>query len=184
MVKEWEKIKETTKGSFRVFSISEVTYKNPYNHQNVHASVIDCDPWVNVIATTRDGNVLLIKQFRFGSNCIELEVPGGTVEPGEDPGKAAARELREETGFEGDEPEPVGRVNPNPAIHRHWCYTFWIKNAEKKGEPRFDGPNERCEIVIEPVTRVKALVKNGTITHALVIDALFWFLLRSTTGLP
>jgi ADP-ribose pyrophosphatase len=167
MVKDWEKLRESLKGSFRVFSVAEATFVNPYNHKNVHAFLIDCDQWVNVVATTKAGEMVLIKQFRFGSNRVEVEVPGGTVETGEDPARAAARELR------------VGRVNPNPALHRHWCYTFWIKNAEKRGQPQFDGPNEICDVVIEAIPRVKKMIEDGTITHGLVIDAFFWFMLRA-----
>lgn len=179
VIKDWEKVKESPKGEFRVFSVAEATFVNPYNRKNVHAFLIDCERWVNIIATTKAGEMVLIKQFRFGSNRVELEIPGGIVEKGEDPALAAARELREETGFEGDEPELIGRVNPNPALHHHWCYTYWIKDAEKKGEPQFDGPNEKCDVVIEPVPRVKKMVEDGTITHGLVIDAIFWFMLRA-----
>nr|MDO8111751.1 NUDIX hydrolase [Candidatus Sigynarchaeota archaeon] len=175
MAKEWKQIKQKRKGSFRVFDVDEITYENPRNGKNVPAFLITCRNWVNVIATTRSGDVILIKQFRFGSNRVELEIPGGTIEDGEDPARAASRELLEETGFAGDVPECIGQVNPNPALHRHSCYTFWIKNVVKKNDPEFDGQDEYCELILEKVSGVKELIKNGTITHALVIDAFFWF---------
>src|SRR3954452_15595007 len=54
---------------------------------------------VNVIALTPDRRVVLVRQFRAGSNADSLEPPGGLLEEGEDPREAGARELLEETGY-------------------------------------------------------------------------------------
>jgi ADP-ribose pyrophosphatase len=57
---------------------------------------------VNIFPMTEDGQVVLVKQFRPGSEQIEMELPGGMIDPGEKPFRAAERELLEETGYEGN----------------------------------------------------------------------------------
>ena len=179
MVKKWEVIERKTRGSFKIFDIEERIFKNPYNGKKIPSFIINSNQWVNVIAITPESEpkIVLINQFRFGSERIELEIPGGIVEDGEKPGTAAARELFEETGYKGNEPILLGKVNPNPAIHGHICYTYLIEGAYKSSEPRFDGPNEVCDVVLASVPGVKKLVQGGKITHSLVIDAIFWYLL-------
>ncbi|HME50852.1 MAG TPA: NUDIX hydrolase [Candidatus Lokiarchaeia archaeon] len=179
MAIEWEKLRQRRKGSFKVFDVDEIVYLNPYTSNEVPIYMIGCKDWVNVIATMSDESIVLIRQFRFGSNRVEVEIPGGIIETGEDPAIAAARELREETGYEGEAPVLIGRVNPNPALHHHACFTYLIENAMKTGEAAFDGPNEHCEDSLATIDEVRLMLVNGTITHALVIDAFFWYLLHS-----
>jgi ADP-ribose pyrophosphatase len=176
VVMEWEKLRQRRKGSFKVFDVDEIVYLNPYTSNELPVHVIGCKDWVNVVAITPSEQIVLIKQFRFGSSRIEIEIPGGIIETGEDPAIAAARELREESGYEGDEPVLIGRVNPNPALHFHTCFTYMITNATKTGEAEFDGPNEHCDDSLASIEDVQAMIANGAITHALVIDAIFWFL--------
>lgn len=179
VVMEWKKIRQREEGSFKVFDIEEIVYLNPYTSNEVPIHVIGCNDWVNVIAMTIDEKLVIIRQFRFGSNRVEVEIPGGIIETDEDPAIAAARELREETGYEGDDPILIGCVNPNPALHYHTCYTYLIANASKTGQAEFDGPNEHCEDMLSSIEDVRSMIDQGTITHALVIDAFFWFLLHS-----
>jgi len=176
MIMEWEKLRQRRKGSFKVFDIDEVVYLNPYTSTEVPIHLIECNNWVNVVAVTPSDQIVLIRQFRFGSDRIEVELPGGIIETDEEPSIAAARELREETGYEGDAPVLIGRVNPNPALHSHACFTYLIGNATKTGQAEFDGPNERCEDMLATIDEVRSMILDGQITHALVIDAIFWFL--------
>lgn len=55
--------------------------------------------WTNVIAITKDGEMILERQWRHGLKVVSTEIPAGVVEEGEEPMEAAKRELREETGF-------------------------------------------------------------------------------------
>src|ERR1051325_5854060 len=75
---------------YRIFTTGFVEATHPRTGARKQFSLIDCADWINVIALTRDGQVVLIRQFRPGTNQVYLEIPGGMIEPGEDPCAAAA----------------------------------------------------------------------------------------------
>ena len=81
-------------------------------------------------AVTPDGRIVLVRQFRFGIDDFSLEIPGGVVEPGEDPVAAGTRELREETGFGGPRARLLASVHPNPAIQRNRCHLVLVEGVE------------------------------------------------------
>jgi 8-oxo-dGTP pyrophosphatase MutT (NUDIX family) len=139
--------------------------------------VLDAVDWVNVIPVTKYDEVILIELYRHGINIPSIEIPGGMVDPEDlSPMAAAARELREETGYESDPLLPLGVVHPNPAIQNNRCYTFLAPNAYPAGGP---DPDEGEEITVlkYPVSEIPNLLTEGKITHSLVITAFLWFFL-------
>ena len=58
----------------------------------------------------------MVRQFRHGLGNVTLEIPGGIIEPGEEPAAAAVRELREESGYRAGRVRLLGSSNPNPAL--------------------------------------------------------------------
>lgn len=140
--------------------------------------VLEVVDWVNVIPLTPDNEVVLIELHRHGVDEPSLEIPGGMIDPGDpSPLAAAQRELLEETGYESDPLVPLGVVHPNPAIQNNRCYTFLAPNARPTADPSRD-EGEFITVVRYPIPAVPELLKEGRITHSLVVAAFLWYFLE------
>lgn len=139
-----------------------------------------CPDWVNVIAATSDGRLVMIRQFRHGSGRTELEIPGGCMESSDpDPVAAGARELLEETGFAGDDGRVIGSVCPNPALQGNTCFTVKFDNARKVSEPRMED-TEAVVTELLPEVSLRGLAKAGGVSHGLVLNALLFHWLEES----
>lgn len=156
-----------------VFKVQRLTYASLPRDVFVYA----CPDWCNVVAETPDGRLVLVWQFRFGTDALSLEVPGGCIDAGEAPEDAARRELREETGYEAESFELLSVVDPNPALQGNKCFTFVARGARPSASTSFD-ELEDLEVALVPKDDVAALLDEGTITHALVVVALEAWLRR------
>ena len=170
----WEKLSDTTVAQTRVLDLHRTRFRHPVRAVERDFVVIRPPDWVNVLALTPDGRLVLVKQFRFGIDEFSLEIPGGMIETGEDPVVAGVRELREETGFAGKSARLLGSVHPNPAIQSNRCFFVLVEQAVAASELEWDA-DEEIEITSQPVDEVLALARSGGITHGLVLDALFHF---------
>ncbi|MCB9780648.1 MAG: NUDIX hydrolase [Alphaproteobacteria bacterium] len=135
--------------------------------------------WVNVIARTQDGRLVFVEQYRHGTDDVTLEIPGGMVDPGEDFVTAALRELAEETGYRpapGADAAVIGVVAPNPAIQSNRCGTVLVGPVL----PGPSSPDENEELCVRCLdeARVPGLIRDGVITHALVVAAFHHLHLR------
>jgi 8-oxo-dGTP pyrophosphatase MutT (NUDIX family) len=101
---------------------------------------------------------------------MELEIPGGMVDPGEDPVAAGCRELLEETGFMGKDAKIIGKVCPNPAIQGNYCYTILVENAVRTAEPLPDDMEE-IDWFRVPEKDIDRYIRDGKIEHGLVLNA-------------
>ncbi len=139
--------------------------------------VLESNDWVNVVAldeTTARPQIVLIRQWRFGSQSQTLEIPGGLVDDGEAPALAARRELLEETGYSCGAIIPLGVVQPNPALFNNRCHIFLARELTLVGTPVGDG-DEEIEVLALPLEEMSRLVRSGEIQHALVIAAMHLF---------
>lgn len=135
--------------------------------------IFEMGSWINVIALTPDKQVVLVKQWRAGTGKISLEIPGGAMDRGEDPQRAAERELKEETGYTSSRVEQIGVVEPNPALLTNRCYTYLAWDVEKTDEPHLD-LTEEIEVSTIPFSEMEDKIKSGEIKHALVVAAYYF----------
>jgi 8-oxo-dGTP pyrophosphatase MutT (NUDIX family) len=159
---------------YGVFRVKEHTY--PALPRKIYT--YSCPDWCNVIAETESGDIVFVWQYRFGTDELSLEIPGGVVDPGESPETAARRELREETGYDAEAFELLAVVEPNPALQDNKCFTYVARNAKLAGATAFDDIEE-LEVTVVPRTQLPALLDSGQVTHALVWSALETYLRRS-----
>ncbi len=178
-LKPWVSLGRELLAETRIYRVFMQTFRSPRTGLENRYSVIDSPDWVNVVALDKLGNMIMIRQFRFGTGEITLEVPGGMVDPGEQPSLTAERELREETGYRCERLTNLGFIEPNPAILNNRAHMFLAEGCEQVGELALD-EGEDIEVVPMPLAEVFERLHTGDICHALVAVALQRFeLLRS-----
>jgi ADP-ribose pyrophosphatase len=158
----------------RVLDVLSVRYRHPVRGTERDFFVAHAPDWVNVVAVTPDRRIVLVRQFRFGSNDLSLELPGGVMEKGEGPLAAGVRELSEETGYGGGKASLMGSVHPNPAIQDNRCHFVLVDGAVPTGAVNWDH-DEEIEVSSRGVEEVLALARSGAITHSLSVAALMLF---------
>ncbi len=183
-VQPWSKISSKPVGDFRIFTIRSDLCRSPRTGEAHDFYVLECVDWVNVIALTPRDELVMVEQYRHGSETVELEIPGGMMDPGEtSPLATGLRELREETGYEGRGGRIIGDILPNPAIMQNRCHTVLVEQCELKHSTVFD----HCEDLVThlvPVSQIPDLIRSGRVRHSLVVVALYHFdLLRRPNGI-
>jgi ADP-ribose pyrophosphatase len=135
---------------------------------------------VGILPVTAEGNVILVRQFRYAIGRELLEIPAGTREPDEPPEVCAARELREETGFVADVIEPLLRFFVSPG----WCTEELI--VYRATGLSQTGADPEDDEVIEPVEvrpgEIPGLMRDGSIADAKTVTALLAYLSDPSLG--
>jgi ADP-ribose pyrophosphatase len=136
--------------------------------------VIEHRPAVGVLAVNENGNVLLVRQFRYAVGEDMLEICAGIVEEGESFKEAAIRELQEELGYYPSDLEEFGRFYVSPGYCEEMLVLFVARNL-RPSRLNHDEDEELSTVEV-PVTEIPDLFKTGVVKDGKTWAALVWFM--------
>ena len=139
--------------------------------------ILEYPSWANAFALTKDGKVLMVKQYRHAIGEESIELAGGVVDPGESPEDAIRRELLEETGYAFESIELIGKLSANPATANNYTFLYLAKGGEKVAEQKLDF-TEDVEVLLYSMEEVKQLLRENKILQALHTSCIFYALDR------
>jgi len=176
--RHWNCLDSQFKYENRIVKVREDTYHFLPNNITHDFLVLEFSDWVNIIPETSEGEVVMIRQYRHGVRRETFEIPGGLIsEEDPDPSAGASREMTEETGYTSDDIIHIGTVEPNPAIQSNRCHTYLARNAVPGAGQNLD-PTEAIRIELIKKSKVYDMIRQGQITHGLVVAAFAYLLLH------
>ena len=171
-----QKSTEKTLCSTPVFQVMEKRFQKSDSSAHFSYSVISAPDWVNILAITAEKEIVMVRQFRPGTEEITLELPAGVIDPGESPLNAAKRELLEETGMQSTNWVSLGRCSSNPALMNNHTYLFLAMDAVQAAVPipEESGPLELSLVSEESFL---GLIRSEKMDHAIAMATVARWLL-------
>jgi 8-oxo-dGTP pyrophosphatase MutT (NUDIX family) len=123
-----------------------------------------------VAALTPDRRIVLVRQYKHGIRTVTLELPAGTLDPGETPEACAVRELAEETGYAGEAPVLLRSLYADPTSSNGSFHVFLIRNATEQFAQSLD-PTEAIVVETAPVDEFARLLRSGAIASGSQVAA-------------
>lgn len=146
--------------------------------------VLEYPDWVNAMAVTEDGQVILVRQYRHALGRTLLEIPGGVMDPeDEDPQVAITRELLEETGYAFSEVHHLGAVSANPSTSTNLTHMFLATGGKKVQEQQLDD-NEEIELVLVSLDEMEKMLTENQFMQSLHVSCLFYGLMKYRSLTP
>lgn len=143
-------------------------YKTPFQDVYMH----DRSPESVVILALYEGEIAICKQYREGVARNTYELPGGSLEPGEDKEAAARRELREETGLICRNLHFLGKTEPDPYLSNQFSHLFFTEDAQLKYSQQLD-EGENISVSFHDLAYIDRQIEDGNWKNSELIHALY-----------
>lgn len=153
-----------------IFSISDLTCYHPEKNVSHNFCIINNPDWINIVALTPEKKVILVRQHRLGVDDYTLETVAGLVDEGEDPEKAALREMMEETGYKPKKLVLLKKLAANPAIMSNYIYFYLATDCTRVAGQDLDS-QEDIEVKLFSIDEVQTGIRNGSIDHTIIVAA-------------
>jgi len=134
------------------------------NGREVLREVVVHHGGVGILPVDRDGNLLLVRQFRYPTGGELLEIPAGKMEQGEDPRQCGIRELEEEVGCRAGVFESMGKMWPTPAYDTELDHLFYATELTPARQHLDD--DEFLDVERIPLEQAVRMVLEGAIPDA------------------
>jgi ADP-ribose pyrophosphatase len=138
--------------------------------------VVEHAPAVGIVAEAGNGDLLLVRQFRYPAGESLLEIPAGIVEPGESALETAMRELQEETGYSAREMEEICRFYTSPGFSNEIIILFHARGLVPS--PKECDPDVFLDLVRISSDQARELAVSGKIRDSKTLTAVYWYLSR------
>jgi 8-oxo-dGTP pyrophosphatase MutT (NUDIX family) len=173
----WQTDRSEQVADCRIFKVRHDFSHVPDSERTGDFFILESPDWVNIIPITPDGQVLLVAQYRHGTGEISLVTPGGLIEPDETPEQAAARELREETGYTARSFRVLTETDANPAFMTN-RFTAVLAEGATLTDPTAWDEHEELAPRLVPLAELPALLRSGAIRNTYSVLPLCWYLME------
>ena len=120
-----------------------------------------CHPGASLaVPITDDGEVVLLRQYRFAVQARLLEFPAGTLEEGEDPLESMQRELGEEAGYSAARWDALGPMLPCPGYSDEVIHCYLARGSSLENPPAGDD-DEDLEVLLMRPAELDAALASG-----------------------
>lgn len=161
-----ETIKSIEAFSGRLVKLRVDTVRLPNGRETTREIVVHRGA-VAVVPLIDTERIVMVRQFRQAAGEVLMEIPAGTLEPGEDPAVCADRELQEEIGYKAEELSLMFRSYLAPGYSSEMLHTYLARGLVKASAER--DPDEFIEIVEAPLDDAVGMIETGEIKDAKTI---------------
>jgi len=170
----WERLSTREVGEYTMFTVREERSRSPQDGQEQTFYIAGSPGGVTVLALTDDGRLVMVEQYRHGPHRVTLELPSGVLDEGEEPAAAAARELREETGYTGHGAQIIGRIDLNPSWQSTAVHVAVVRGARLSGDKELDEAEDTRVCLVSPHDLRRRIVAGEVDTATTIAALAFW----------
>ena len=169
----WQTLSSETVAQTPFYSVVRDRVRHPLGHEQDYWVIRPKRMAAGIVPVGNDGRVLLVRQWRHSVQKLLWEIPAGAIDAGEDAPTAAARELREETGYAAGAVEPLYRYHPTIGSSSQTFNLFVGRSLTRVGD--FD-PNEIHSIRWFTRGEIERLIHAGEMIDGMSVTALLVWL--------